>query len=311
MASTAMPDVAAMTCVILGFERLLAWRDTRRWHAAIAAALAFALAILARSHSALLLPLAAMLLPAQPGRLAEWRRLPAMLWTPLIAAPILALLVALVMRDPLAPAASTAFATMRYSGWSFFVSNLVAFCTHWTLVLPLAIPWFALRWRVILKGPAVYLLTAAAAWILADTQPAVRLWPIAAAAGLGARVIADILIDARRRRDTTQLFLGLVLLAPLPVALYLHFPSKYLLVSAPASAILIARALGLRAAPIAHRATAGIVAAGLLLGVAIIRTDAAFADLGRRATQDFIVPNVAAGRTVWFAGHWGFQWYAE
>jgi hypothetical protein len=24
-----------------------------------------------------------------------------------------------------------------------------------------------------------------------------------------------------------------------------------------------------------------------------------------------IAPNVAAGHNVWFAGHWGFQWYAE
>jgi hypothetical protein len=50
---------------------------------------------------------------------------------------------------------------------------------------------------------------------------------------------------------------------------------------------------------------------GVALGVAILRADAAFAGLGRRAAAELIAPQVAAGHRVWFAGHWGFQWYAE
>jgi hypothetical protein len=55
----------------------------------------------------------------------------------------------------------------------------------------------------------------------------------------------------------------------------------------------------------------GVVALGLGLGVAILRADAALAEVGRRATAELIEPRVAAGQRVWFVGHWGFQWYAE
>jgi hypothetical protein len=52
-------------------------------------------------------------------------------------------------------------------------------------------------------------------------------------------------------------------------------------------------------------------AAGLVLGLLIVSADARFADLGRRAAAELIAPRVAQGQRVWFAGHWGFQWYAE
>jgi len=41
--------------------------------------------------------------------------------------------------------------------------------------------------------------------------------------------------------------------------------------------------------------------------VLIIRADAAFADLGRRAADELIATRTARGQTVWFAGHWGFR----
>ncbi len=30
-----------------------------------------------------------------------------------------------------------------------------------------------------------------------------------------------------------------------------------------------------------------------------------------RGAAELIAPEVASGRNVWFAGHWGLQWYAE
>ncbi len=51
--------------------------------------------------------------------------------------------------------------------------------------------------------------------------------------------------------------------------------------------------------------------AGCALGFAILRADAAFADVGRRAAAELIAPRIAAGERVWFLGRWGFQWYAE
>ena len=49
---------------------------------------------------------------------------------------------------------------------------------------------------------------------------------------------------------------------------------------------------------------------GIALGVGILRADAAFAGLGRRAAAELVAPNVAAGHRVWVASNWGFQWYA-
>src|SRR5205814_1613108 len=50
MAGTAMPDVPAMGLGALAMERLIAWRDERRAHQALAASIVFALATLARPH---------------------------------------------------------------------------------------------------------------------------------------------------------------------------------------------------------------------------------------------------------------------
>jgi hypothetical protein len=50
--------------------------------------------------------------------------------------------------------------------------------------------------------------------------------------------------------------------------------------------------------------------ASCLLGVAVLSADAAFAGLGRDAARTLIAPEVARGRRVYFAGSWGFQWYA-
>ena len=81
--------------------------------------------------------------------------------------------------------------------------------------------------------------------------------------------------------------------------------------AAPAAALLLV--LGLRqAAPArARRIVGATVVGGLLLGVLILRADGALAGMGRRAAGELIAPRVARGERVWFAGHWGFQWYAE
>ena len=143
-------------------------------------------------------------------------------------------------------------------------------------MLPLGLPWLVLRWRALLRQPFTYLAAAAAAVVLLLEGVGHRLFLIA-----------------------------------LPVTLYVHMPSKYLLASAPAAAILVARALASRPPALARALLAATVVLGVALGVLILRADAAFAGLGRRAAAEMIAPQVAAGRNVWFAGHWGFQWYAE
>jgi hypothetical protein len=101
------------------------------------------------------------------------------------------------------------------------------------------------------------------------------------------------------------------LLLALPVVIYVQMTPKYLVPSAPAAALLLAR---LYAAPARGRLVRPLIAlvgaCGLVLGLLIVRADAAFAALGRRAAAELIAPAVVQGRTVWFVGHWGYQWYA-
>jgi len=179
------------------------------------------------------------------------------------------------------------------------------------LAIPLALPWVLIRRGSIARRWWVLLLATGAAAFLLEAWQNPSALASAAIAGLGATVLFDILAVAWNRRESMQLTLGLWLLTALPVAIYVHLPSKYLLASAPAAALLVARALAERSTATARWIVPVTAVAGIALGVAILRADAAFAGLGRRAAAELVAPNVAAGRRVWFVGNWGFQWYAE
>jgi hypothetical protein len=311
LASTAMPDVPAMAFGVLGIERLLAFRDGRGWSQALAASVALAFAALSRSHLLLLLPVGALLLVGGPLATQRLRELGWRPWLPLVAAPALFVAFAWLTRDPLAPNTALLESAQRYMDSSQLVRNVTGFAAHWTLALPLALPWAALRWRALVRQPFLYV--AALVWgvLLVQSEPRPDALLGVAAAVLSAGVLWDVIADALRRRDAVQLALGAWLLIALPIAVYTHLPSKYLVASAPAAAILVARALESQSRTFARALLGATLVAGVVLGMLVIRADAAFAELGRRAAAELIAPNVRAGRTVWFDGHWGFQWYAE
>ncbi len=312
MAGTAMPDVPSMALGVAGIERLAAWKQDRRIHQAVFAAILLGLATLSRSHLILLLgPGALLLVDGDVSRLSTWRRAPSGLWIPFALAPLATFAILLLTRDPAPGTAPMVGAMARFITYKRLPANLTAFAIHWVLALPLAIPWIVLRpamlrrrWWVILAAVAFAL------WLFWLDDQGLR-FPLAVVGALGVVVLWDILADAWRRRDGTQLALGLWLLLALPVATYVHLPSKYLVGSAPAAAILVARALAAHGGRRAGLVLGGTMVLGVLLGSAILRADAAFASLGRRAAAEWIAPHVAAGDRVWFAGHWGFQWYAE
>ena len=143
------------------------------------------------------------------------------------------------------------------------------------------------RWR------AFAVFTAAALLLVFERRPG-----YAVLAGIGATVLWDVVADGWKRRDSVQLTLGLWLLAPLAVLPYPHFPSKYLLASVPAAAILVARELAAADRLRAGSVLAATCAAGLALGIAFLRADAVFAGVGRRAAAELIAPQVAAGHRV-------------
>lgn len=307
MAGTAMPDVPAMALGIVGLERLVAWRDEARPHQAVAATLGLALAPLARPHLLLMLGAGALLLHGVFGP----RRgdAPARAWAPILLAPALTGLVALVVSDPNPEGVGMARAAASVSALRYVAPNLAAFTVHWVLALPLAIPLLLLRTRAIARWWWIGAL--GGALLVPVFGVSARGVALGAIAGAGIAVLWAIGAEAWMRRDPVQLALGGGLLISLATLPYPHLPSKYLLASAPAAAILVARATS----GISWRRITFVVAItcalGVALGVAILRADAVFAGLGRRAASELIAARVAAGHRVWFAARWGFQWYAE
>lgn len=303
MASTSMPDVPALALAAAGMDRVYAFRARGRARDGLLAMAALGGAALCRSHAVLLVPVALLALwPAArtPPRAALGR-----LWPALGAGPLLALAL-LVLRDP--ESAGVGEMAARFVVWD--ERNALSWLGHLALSMPFTLPWLAARF------PRLPWWTAAPGALFAAWQLA-RVGQLAAAAFMvpvvAATVVAgvDALRVALRARDRDGLVLCAWLLLPLPVVAYMHLAPKYLVPCAPAVALLVARALeaaGSRRARAVRLATA---ASGTALALLIVAADARAAGLGRRAAAELIAPRARGGQRVWFAGHWGFHWYAE
>jgi 4-amino-4-deoxy-L-arabinose transferase-like glycosyltransferase len=303
MAGTAMPDVPAMTVGLVGLERTLAFRADRRTSQGISVAVAFAAAILIRSHTVMLLPVAATLLVGaelRSGlRAVEGRRL----W-PLGAAVLIAAVFAWITRDAQS-------GTMNFTTSIDFVKlraiprHFVGFCFHFVFAIPLALAWSAMHFR---RLSLRMFLAALIAAVLIVQLSSVWVAPLAA---FGAAVLVDAARDAWRSRDPERMALILWLCAALPVSIYVHLPVKYLTISAPAVALLLVLDARAQSARLRRGVLAAWMVGGSVLGLLILQADARLAAVGREAAARLIAPQVAAGKTVWYAGSWGFHWYAE
>lgn len=301
MASTAMPDIPAMTLGVWGLDRLTAWRQSRTLPKALAGGLLLALAALSRSHMILLTAVCFLWL-CEAGTNGSWR---ARLW-PLLLPPILfalALRLTAVRSDGGILQATHSFTSAR-----FVPSNLLALLTHFVWVLPLTIPW-ALASKNIGWKPIACLLGFSGALIVAFPH-LTALW-LAPLALLTALALLDLVRSAAVEKDRTRLFLSAWLFLPILALPYIHLPSKYLVPSAPAVALLIVACLRGRPKKFRYATLAGTVAAGLLMGLLILRADANLAGALREGVAQLIVPRIALGQRVWFYGTWGFYWYSE
>ncbi len=319
MAGTAMPDVPAMTLAVAAIERLTAWRDEWKAHQGVLAAILLGLAPHTRTHLLLLYGVAVLLLVANPQSRASWGKSPPSRWLPLAGAVVITVVVAILTRDPGADAGGIASAMRKLSSLRMapnqlspgIASNVIAFTIHWVMAVLFAVPWVILRWYPMLKRFWIFVVaTGAAALLLYAAHGVTAPFMLAPVAALGAYCLIDVLLDAIQRRDALQVTLGLWLLLSLPIVIYVHFPSKFLVASAPAAAILMSRA-ALKKPRGALYVLLSAVVIGALLSTAILRADETFAEVGRTAAAKLIVPYIKAERTVWYVGHWGFQWYAE
>jgi hypothetical protein len=303
MAGTVMPDIATMAYTVLAIERLLAWREDRRWHQAVAVTLWIALAILTRVHMLLLLGAACAFLLDGIRRdeiRTSFSRL-GLRYLPLILVPAVCLLAVAVTADPIPPTGVNVDQSAH--NLHGLMMNCCAFLSHWVLVVPFGVPWILLRSR---KMSVKLTVTAALIAALIATRAG---W-IAFVAGAGALVLADVALTAIRNRDRDQLALFLWLLPAIAPAFYVHLPCKYVVPLVPAAAILLSRQLA--AATTARRfLLPAAVGGGIVLSLLILTGTRSLALTQKRAVDELIVPRVRAGQHVLFAGHWGFHWYAE
>ncbi len=189
-------------------------------------------------------------------------------------------------------------------GLHIIAENSFAFLAHWVLVIPLTIPWIILRPRTRTNNLIL-------AGLLAASVLSLRFGWVAFPAIASLIVLADILRDAIERRDRVQLALWLWLVLALPVVVYIHLPSKYLLPSVPAAVILLVRLIPDARPETVRWMFPAIAAAEVILGLLIILGVRDLAQTQRNAVETIVKPHIAMGQHVWFAGHWGFQWYAE
>jgi 4-amino-4-deoxy-L-arabinose transferase-like glycosyltransferase len=251
MAGTVMPDVPAMMFAVLGMERMVAWVETHRHRAAIAAAVFLAFAALTRINLLVLLAVAAYYAVRRSWILRrDWRNV-----VPVLLAAGLVLLVSLVTRDPDASGGSAVTAVGHQLGLDFTRRHVLALFIAYLTTTPLLAALLTLR----------------------RLEPSRLLWAW--------------------------------LLVPVPLIAYVQVAPKYLLPALPAAAILAA--YGLERLASRARVLGLLAAAGTALGVLILSADARMAGTARAAAARLIEPRVQQGQRVWFAGHWGFHWYAE
>jgi 4-amino-4-deoxy-L-arabinose transferase-like glycosyltransferase len=315
MASTAMPDVPTMSFAVLGVERLVAFRVERRWWQGVSASVALALSTLSRQHGVLTIGCALLIvLLAWPSSARDlWRRITDKVFLACVGFTVVAvvMVVALyqVMRDDHATLAATPMRIADLSSWRINLANLPA---QWVLSFPLGLCWLWLRHRQMSRSWWCYLGAAVGVYLAWQTQVVYChhswMWWQAPVTALGTAALVDAVVDAVKRRDVVDLGLAVWLFIALPIAVYTHLPPKYLVPSAPAMAILLARQSGRAPAPV--RLVLGSASwLGVLLALLIVRADEAHAGIGR-AGGEIVARYVARGETVWLDGTWGFQWYA-
>ena len=156
-------------------------------------------------------------------------------------------------------------------------------------------------------GSAVASLSGRGTW----SPSSWRLTPNAISFGIAALTTTPffLLVFRRRRGWEPSGLLWLWLLLPIPILTYVHYSAKYFVPVVPAMAILVAAGLE----PTSRRTSVLTLATtvGVFVGLLVLSADARMANAQRWAAETLIRPRVASGERVWYAGHWGFHWYAE
>jgi hypothetical protein len=147
---------------------------------------------------------------------------------------------------------------------------------------------------------------------LSGLSGSVRLqfWILAAA---GAYLIGMATAEASNRRDAASLTLLLAVYGTFFFAAYLNWTinARIILPMAPAVAVLLLGRTPLKAAAMRPTATAMALALAVLFSLPFCLADYRFAGNQRRAAADLHQTLSHRHASIWFQGHWGFQYYMQ
>jgi hypothetical protein len=298
MSATCMPDVMAAAFGVLGIDRVLAFREERRWHAGLLAALFLAAAMLCRANAVPLVVVAgALLIPA------AWKHAAASLWPVALAILVAAVVLSLNRGGAANASAGAAFRSLTSIGNE--PRNAISFLAFQALTGPILLYSILTRGRRAALGVAV----AIAAGLALSHLPAENLRQYAVPAALALCFLAAFRDMARQLRHAwplmVWLFAGLITLP------YVYTSAKYVLPGVPAAALLIV----LHAARVRHPryplTIAILIAGGWIAGALVIIGDTTLAGSQRAVAESEVPRLLRSGGNVWAGGQWAFLEYAQ
>jgi 4-amino-4-deoxy-L-arabinose transferase-like glycosyltransferase len=128
---------------------------------------------------------------------------------------------------------------------------------------------------------------------------------------VGAALLWFCCMDVAGRQDHVSIFLCIWVLGTFVFASFLNWTmsARALLPLAPAMGILVSRRM--KTGAVKKPALVIFATFSILISYVLVCADYSLANISRKAAQDIMTRYSAKNRTVWFQGHWGWQYYME
>lgn len=317
MAGTAMPDVPSMALGVWALLFAHRWRQQPKLRWILLTVVLLALAALARPHAIFFVAIVFIMLAKDAGEGAFFRRFSWRLvdTLPLLVAVGLVFLYGRISADPGVPGGNVVGAARTLAGLVEPDRHFIAFLAHWALTTP-----FAFLVILLARGRVRWVFVATLAIpfgaIIAGLGFYKQTW-VGLFCALSLTSLVYVLTNPRTKERPIHYALMFTMIMPLSLVIYVHLPAKYLAPSMPAAGLLLGAELDAQLASPdgVPRWLRTAIALCLLFfgvsGVLVLSGDARYGQLSRRAAKELVADAVADGKTVWFTGHWGFQWYAS
>jgi hypothetical protein len=131
---------------------------------------------------------------------------------------------------------------------------------------------------------------------------------------IGATILWLCCMDMVNHRDRTSIFLCVWILGTFIFASFLNWTisARSILPLAPAAGILLDRRIRLlNNGAIKKPALVIFMTFSIVVSYVLACADYSLANIPRKAAREIMARYTAQGRTIWFQGHWGWQYYLE